>query len=131
MRDHPDAVHSAVLVLYLRQRRIARFHTLRIIARSVTVLALIVLAATAMVVDRPDAASSPLVRVLIGAGLLAWVVAVVLDFRVQAARLSSRILQMRLQAVQDRIESIAAAAANSQRERSAASLPSMVSGASA
>lgn len=130
MLDHPAAVHSVVLAIHLRRRRIDRLHTIRAVARCVTVLAVGVFAATAVIIDRPDSAGSSLVRLLIGAGLLAWVAAVGLDFRVQAHRLNTRILQMRLLAVQDRIERLAIAAADSQRERSAP-CPSPIARASA
>lgn len=106
MPDQASAAHSAVMAVHRQQRRIDRLRGVRMVARTLTVLALAAFAAAALFLDHPAWPGSPLVRTLLGGGVLAWLLALVGDYRVHSNRLTSRILQMQLLSVQDKIDEI-------------------------
>ena len=106
MPDQADTAHSPVMAVYLQQQRFDRLRNVRAIARTVTFLALAAFAVTTILIGRAEGPGSLLARILIGCGMLAWVVAFVQDYRVHSNRLNSRMIMMRVQAVQNEIDEL-------------------------
>lgn len=104
----PDQAHtapSAVMAASLQQQRFDRLRAARRIVRTLTFLALVAYAIT-LLAGRSGGSDSELVPILIGCGLLAWLIAFVCDYRVHSNRLDSRMSMMRLRAVQAQIDEL-------------------------
>lgn len=93
-----DAAPSAVLRVYLQQRRVDRLHSARRLARWLAI-ALVLLLVTMTAMRGPAVLRDTTVAVLLLVSLAAWVVGVVHDYRVHSSRLDSRLCLARLDSV--------------------------------
>ncbi len=96
-------IPSAVMRVYLHQRRLDRLRSARRVARWLTV-ALVLLLVTMTVMRGPDLLGPPTVVAALIVALAAWVVAVFHDYRVQSRRIDSRLCLVRLDSVRRHLE---------------------------
>ena len=96
---HPyNDVPSAVMRVYLQQRRFDRLRSVRRVARWLSA-ALVLVLITMTVLRGPTVFGSSTVIGALLVALTGWVVAVVHDFRMQSGRLDSRVCLARLESV--------------------------------
>ncbi len=97
---------SSLMEVLSQHQRSYRLRAVRLLARALTICALVVLATTAVISDQAYEPSTPLIGAFVGGGLAAWLVTLVLDIRVHSNRLNSRMIMMRLQSVQADIDKV-------------------------
>lgn len=97
-----DAAPSAVLRVYLQQRRVDRLRAVRRLSRWLTI-ALALLLVTMTVMRGPFFLGAATVIVALVVSLAAWVVAVVNGYRVHSGRLDSRVCLARIDAVRSQL----------------------------
>ncbi|MEO6997993.1 MAG: hypothetical protein ABI112_07920 [Terracoccus sp.] len=93
-----DAAPTAVLRVYLQQRRVDRLRAARRLARWLTIALALVLV-TMAVMHGPAVLGATTAAFALVVSLAAWVVAMVNDHRVHSGRLDSRICLARIDAV--------------------------------
>lgn len=96
--DSYDAAPSAVMRVYLHQRRVDRMRSVRRLAGWLTA-GLVLVLVTMTVMRGLPVFTSPAAIVALLVGLTAWLVAVVQDFRLHSSRLDSRVCLARLDSV--------------------------------
>ena len=96
--DPYDAAPSAVMRVYLQQRRVDRLRSARRLARWLAV-ALVLVLITMTVLRGPRALATPAVIVALAAALASWAVTVFHDYRLQSSRIDSRLCLARLESV--------------------------------
>ncbi len=98
-------IRSSLMRVYAQQQRFDRLRSLRVGARVLTILALVVLVATTAILDQVPPRTLAL-RALLGVGLSIWLVAFALDYLVHSNRLNSRRIMMRLLSARTAIDEI-------------------------
>ncbi|MDN5796771.1 MAG: hypothetical protein L0H79_13585 [Intrasporangium sp.] len=105
---------SAVTTIYFEQRRRSRLRALRRAARLVTVAAVLSYTTYRLGAAGQAGQPGPLVAILTVLGIIAWVRAIVCDFRVHDDQMRSRVLLARIDSLHRRLNAVAPAVA---RER--------------
>lgn len=96
-------VPSAVMRVYLQQRRLDRIRSARRAARWL-IVALVLVLVTMTVMRGPSLLGPPTVVTAMILALTAWVVAVSYDYRVHSRRIDSRLCLVRLESVRRHLE---------------------------
>jgi hypothetical protein len=106
---------SAVTTVYREGRRRSRLLVTRRISRLVSLGAVLAYVAYRLGTDSAGP-PGPLVLLLAALGVIAWVVALVYDFRVHDDRMRSRILMVRIESLHRLIDAVPGSAARERDE---------------